>query len=192
MERGQEHAESGLRNMATRSGRTVTDTDSGVWGEATATFSPDRIHRYSLTRVWDSRLPIVNFLMLNPSTADAFTLDPTNRRCVGFARDWGFGGLATTNIFAFRSTDPKGLRLAADPVGSENDRAILDAVRSAELVVAAWGTHGELFGRGRQVGAMVAETGVELHALRLTKAGHPGHPLYVSADSEPVAFTCVG
>jgi hypothetical protein len=174
--------------MANRSVQTVTDTDSGLWGEATATFSLDRIHRYSLTRVWDSRLPLVNFLMLNPSTADAFTLDPTNRRCVGFARSWGFGGLVTTNIFAFRSTDPKGLRAAADPVGEENDRAILDAAQSADLVIAAWGTHRELLGRGQQVGAMLTESEVELKALRLTKAGHPGHPLYVSADSEPVRW----
>ncbi|CAM8629114.1 Protein of unknown function DUF1643 [Acidimicrobiia bacterium] len=174
--------------MTLRSVRTVTDTDSGVWGDATATFSLDRIHRYSLTRVWDSRLPLVNFLMLNPSTADAFTLDPTNRRCVGFARSWGFGGLVTTNIFALRSTDPKGLRAAADPVGTENDQAILDAARSAGLVVVAWGTHGQLFGRGEQVATMLVESGVEMHALRLTKDGHPGHPLYVSADSEPVGW----
>jgi hypothetical protein len=94
----------------------------------------------------------------------------------------------TTNIFAFRSTDPKGLRAAADPVGEENDRAILDAAQSADLVIAAWGTHGELLGRGQQVGAMLTESEVELKALRLTKAGHPGHPLYVSADSDPVRW----
>ncbi len=171
---------------------TVTDRSVGEWGDATATFSADRTHRYLLTRTWDAASPTVNFLMLNPSTADAFTLDPTNRRCMGFARDWGYGSVTVTNIFGFRSTDPKGLRSAADPVGPENDAAILDAASGAQLVIAAWGVHGELFDRGRQVGALLADTGVVLHALRLTKAGHPGHPLYVSADSEPVAFACVG
>jgi len=133
-------------------------------------------------------MPTVNFLMLNPSTADAFQLDPTNRRCVGFAQAWGFGSMVTTNIFAFRSTNPAGLRTTNDAVGSENDEAILTAATSADLVIAAWGTHGELQGRGEAVRTMLCEAGVELHALKLTKAGHPGHPLYVAADTQPMRW----
>jgi hypothetical protein len=173
-----------------RTPSTVTDRAVGEWGDATATFSADRTHRYLLTRTWDAASPTVNFLMLNPSTADAFVLDPTNRRCMGFARDWGYGSVMVTNIFGFRSTDPNGLRGAADPVGPDNDAAILDAASAAQLVIAAWGVHGELLGRADSVRSKLAEAGIELHALRLTKAGHPGHPLYVSADSEPFAIIC--
>jgi len=133
-------------------------------------------------------MPTLNFLMLNPSTADAFQLDPTNRRCVGFAQAWGFGSMVTTNIFAFRSTNPAGLRTTNDAVGSENDEAILTAATSADLVIAAWGTHGELQGRGEAVRTMLCEAGVELHALKLTKAGHPGHPLYVAGDTQPMRW----
>lgn len=167
----------------------LTDTASGEWGEASATFSADRVHRYLLTRTWDASLPSVNFLMLNPSTADAFQLDPTNRRCVGFAQAWGYGSMVTTNIFAFRSTDPAGLRTAADAIGPENDDAILSAATSADLVIAAWGTHGELQGRGTAVREMLVGAGIALHALRLTKAGHPGHPLYVAGDTLPTTWT---
>ena len=138
--------------------------------------------------MWDASLPAVNFLMLNPSTADAFQLDPTNRRCVGFAQAWGYGSIVTTNIFAFRSTNPAGLRTAKDPVGPDNDETILTAAKNADLVIAAWGTHGELQGRGEVVRAMLCEAGVELHALKLTKAGHPGHPLYVAADTKPFCW----
>jgi hypothetical protein len=123
--------------------------------------------------------------MLNPSTADAFQLDPTNRRCVGFAQAWGYGSMVTTNIFAFRSTNPAGLRTTKDPVGPENDEAILNAAKNADLVIAAWGTHGELQDRGNAVRGLLTEAGIELHVLRLTKAGHPGHPLYVSGDTVP-------
>ena len=165
--------------------RQVTDTESGDWGMATATFSGDRVHRYLLTRTWDEELPTVNFLMLNPSTADAFRLDPTNRRCVGFAQAWGYGSMVTTNIFAYRSTDPAGLQTATDPVGPDNDEAILSAAGSADLVIAAWGTHGELHNRGATVKTMLDSAGIELQLLRLTKHGHPGHPLYVSADTVP-------
>jgi hypothetical protein len=126
--------------------------------------------------------------MLNPSTADAFQLDPTNRRCVGFAQAWGYGSMVTTNIFAFRSTNPAGLRTTKDPVGPENDEAIVNAAKNADLVIAAWGTHGELQDRGNVVGDMLTEVGIELHVLRLTKAGHPGHPLYVAGDTLPTPW----
>jgi hypothetical protein len=126
--------------------------------------------------------------MLNPSTADAFQLDPTNRRCVGFAQAWGYGALVTTNIFAFRSTNPAGLRTTNDAVGPENNEAILTAAKNADLVIAAWGTHGELQDRGNAVREMLGEVGVELHALKLTKAGHPGHPLYVAGDTQPMRW----
>jgi hypothetical protein len=126
--------------------------------------------------------------MLNPSTADAFQLDPTNRRCVGFAQTWGFGALVTTNIFAFRSTNPAGLRTANDAVGPENNKIIVAAAKNADLVIAAWGTHGELQDRNNAVRGMLTEAGIELHKLRLTKAGHPGHPLYVAGDILPTLW----
>ncbi len=127
--------------------------------------------------------------MLNPSTADAFQLDPTNRRCVGFAQAWGYGAIVTTNIFAFRSTNPAGLRTANDAVGPENNETIVTAAKNADLVIAAWGTHGELQGRGNEVREMLGRTGIALHTLRLTKAGHPGHPLYVAGDTLPTTWT---
>ena len=119
----------------------VVDTAEGAWGAATATFSADRRYRYLLTRTWDPALPTVNFVMLNPSTADALELDPTNRRCVGFAQRWGYGSMVTTNVFAWRSTDPKGLRTPNDPVGPVNDAFLVESARSAALVVAAWGVN---------------------------------------------------
>jgi hypothetical protein len=166
----------------------ASDESHGPIGHATATFSSDRVHRYRPTRTWDESGPRVNFLMLNPSTADAIQLDPTNRRCMGFAAEWGHGGAEVTNIFAFRSTDPRGLRHADDPIGPGNNAAILDAARSADLVIAAWGTHGTLLGRGDHVRAMLTDAGIDLYVLRLTKAGHPGHPLYVPASTTPIRW----
>jgi len=171
---------------------TVVDEADGDWGRASATFSFDRRHRYELTRQWSGEGDVsprfVNFVMLNPSTADAFVLDPTNRRCVGFARDWGFDGLITTNVFAWRSTDPRGLRQASDPVGPDNDAFLVEAARRAELVVAAWGVHAAFDGRGSTVRRLLRSVGVEPRVLRLTKDGHPGHPLYVPATTSPAPW----
>ena len=62
-----------------------------------------------------------------------------------------------------------------DPVGEGNDAAILRAAEEADLVVCAWGNHG--LERSRQVRELLM--GIELHALKITGAGEPGHPLYL-------------
>src|SRR3954469_17706712 len=90
-----------------------------------ARFSADGLYRYALWRVWDADRGLCNFLMLNPSTADETVNDPTVARCARRARSWGYGGLVVTNLFAFRATDPSGLRAAPDPVGPEDDAAIV-------------------------------------------------------------------
>lgn len=162
----------------------VVDAADGSWGLATASFSADRSYRYRLSRVWDASAGRVNFLMLNPSTADAFTLDQTARRCVGFAQTWGLGGVEVTNAFAVRSRSPRVLRDVSDPVGPGNDAAILAAASSADLIIVAWGVHATWRGRDVEVRRLLAELGATPHYLRLTKEGHPGHPLYVPADTE--------
>jgi hypothetical protein len=124
--------------------------------------------------------------MLNPSTATESVLDPTVRRCMGFSRQWGCGGLRVVNLFALRATDPKQLKEAQDPVGPENDKCIKAAVASAELVVCAWGTHGKLLGRGAAVQKLLAYR--HLHHLGLTKEGHPKHPLYLKKDLLPIPY----
>ena len=153
-----------------------------------AQFSPCRTWRYTLTRQWGPLLSTVNFLCLNPSIADETTLDPTCRRCVGFAKAWGFGTYVMTNIFGYRSTDPKGLLATDDPVGPENDVAIRRVAFNASLVVAAWGVHGALNDRGAQVTKMLQEIGVAVFCLGMTKAGHPKHPLYLPKNAKPQLY----
>jgi hypothetical protein len=125
------------------------------------------------------------FIGLNPSTADETKDDPTIRRCVAFAKAWGYGGLFMTNLFAFRATDPADMKRAADPYGWDNDHTLTSLARRAGIVVAAWGAHGAYQGRDRSVRLLVPN----LHYLRLTKAGHPGHPLYLPANLTPTPWT---
>jgi hypothetical protein len=77
------------------------------------------------------------FVGLNPSTADEGGDDPTIRRCVGFARDWGYSGLCMTNLFAFRATQPKDMLAQADPVGPNNDETLTRLAKEAKVIVAA-------------------------------------------------------
>ena len=91
-----------------------------------ARFSVDRKYRYALWRHWNGNKErnYVAFVGLNPSTADEKTDDPTIRRCMGFARSWGFNGIWMINAFAFRATKPKDMKAAIDPIGPDNDYAI--------------------------------------------------------------------
>lgn len=152
---------------------------------AGASFSSCRRWRYLLWRRWDAARPVANFLMLNPSTADEFRLDPSCTRARVYAERWGFGALIVTNLFGWRATDPREMRTAPEPIGRANDRAILRAAREAKLVVCAWGNHGAHLERSAGVLELLRTAGVDLHALRVTGAGEPAHPLYLRATLRP-------
>ncbi len=157
-----------------------TDSDANI--------SPCGQYRYSLTREWDENLPCVCFVMLNPSTADAAQDDPTLRRCKAFARAWGFGSLQVVNLFGLRATDPGKLRLHPDPIGPENDAYLDGAISRAGRVVVAWGRDGDYRGRGPEVARRIREP----WCLKLTKEGHPWHPLYVPAAAQLIRFSANG
>jgi hypothetical protein len=111
--------------------------------------------------------------------------DPSIRRCIGFAKAWGYGGLIMTNAFGLRATSPTVLRAAIDPIGPENDRWLVASSKEAALVVAAWGNHGEFGQRSCAIRAL----GMPLHHLGLTASGMPKHPLYLKASLKPVRWT---
>ena len=144
-----------------------------------ALLSPCGRYRWWLSRTWGDAPPLV-FIGLNPSTADASQDDPTIRRCIGFARREGCGGLLMLNLFAFRATDPAQLHCVADPVGPENDVTLVNMARGR--VVTAWGAHPAAFSRAAAIRSLVS---APLLCLGTTKDGSPRHPLYVRAD-EPL------
>ena len=149
-----------------------------------AIFSEDWAYRYLLWRKWEENLPSILFVLCNPSTADADKLDPTLRRCVAYAQEWGFGQMVIANIFAYRATDPEVMRRKVDPVGPKNNEYIIEAAQRASLVVAGWGNHGAFRRRGEEVLSILSPL-VDLHALRTTRAGHPSHPLYLPRTLRP-------
>ena len=109
---------------------------------------------------------------------------------MGFSKSWGYGGLFVVNLFALRATDPAALRDEPSAVGPENDRHILDALRGAELVVAAWGAEGwqAMRNRAKVVGELLMHAPCKLVMLGATKDGSPRHPLYVRGDSQPLPY----
>jgi len=159
-----------------------------LFSNSGAIFSGCKRYRYRLWRIWDKqKLPLV-MVMLNPSIANAEQNDPTVERCQRRVMAMGYGGLHVTNIFALVSTDPAALYEIDDPVGPENDAAILDAVKDAGMVLCAWGTHGTHVERACHVVAILREAGVTPYCLGQNADGSPKHPLYVSYATSPITY----
>ena len=160
----------------------VTPSASAVHGRAG--FSRCGRYRYWLRRSWDTRLPRCAFVGLKPSTADAQIDDPTLRRCIRFARDWGYGSLLLVNLFSFCATDPRALLRAEDPIGSRTDDWLKRARRECDLIVAAWGHYGALHGRADDAVRILGE----VSCLGVTQSGMPRHPLYCRKTARLTGF----
>lgn len=131
---------------------------------------------------------ICAFVMLNPSTADGETDDPTIRRCVNYCKAWGYERLEVVNLFAYRATDPAvilKMDAGTDPVGYENQEIVEEVARDADLIVCAWGAHGSHLGQADTLLGWTEHVAAKRRALGLTQDGQPRHPLYLKADSLP-------
>lgn len=154
----------------------------------TACFSPCEKYRYFLDIEWAAG-PKMTVIGLNPSTATHLRDDPTLRRVTGFARKLKYGGVRMLNAFAYRSTDPAELFKVADPVGVENDVGFLWDMRT-EIVIAAWGSKiqskvWKYWYQGHEIAVAITD----LHCFRISKGGHPEHPLYLPRTLQPLPFS---
>lgn len=146
--------------------------------------------RYKLWRRWNPELPWQVWIMLNPSTADAETDDPTIKRLVKRATNTGFGGIMVFNLYCLRATDPSELWLADDPCGPEGIRYLyqiptLSVLPEGGQIVCGWGEHAKKPRVAIFTDYLAMEMACKLHCLDTTKSGQPVHPLYQSYKKEP-------
>lgn len=171
--------------LVIREGR-VKDYSTEAW------FSEDEAYRYALWWKWDDSLSPLLVCMLNPSTATEVNLDPTITGMLARAAAWGYGALIVINLFAFRATAPADMKAAADPVGPHNDAVCSLLLEYASddkgALLCGWGAHGSFMGRDTAFKQMAARSLVPTYALRFTKDGHPGHPLYIPRADPLIPF----
>ena len=152
-----------------------------------ARLSEDGVYRFRLSRRWSPERCVL-WVMLNPSTADADNDDPTIRRCIGFAKDWGYGAINVGNLYALRATDPAELAKHHDPYGVGNCLHLREMAKESALIVAAWGAHKFV----RPLHAMTVLASLRdcapIKCLGKTKSGAPRHPLYVARDAALVDY----
>lgn len=154
------------------------DTRSG------AVFSARRTFRYALWRNWDNHRPKIVFVGLNPSTADENQDDPTIRRCISFARTWGYGGVLIGNLFAFRATRPADLKKTPMPIGRDNNKWLDTMIVVSGRVLACWGNHGSHLSQDR----LFVDRYSDLYCLAVNSTGAPVHPLYQPGSSIPSKY----
>lgn len=182
--------------------------------ECSADFSEDKEgpdgrgkYRFTLWRknLWGDEPPIdrpdlydpelrrskyVQFICLNPSTADENFDDPTVQRCWKRTRDLGYGAFVMTNLFAYRATDPKWMKAHPEPIGEWNNDLLWNLAEGAGMVICAWGG-GDNFHKAHQdrdieVLKLLKGHIDKLHYLALTTHGHyPRHPLYLANALRP-------
>ncbi len=107
-------------------------------------------YRYFYSKIWDETKPVLFFVLLNPSTADANHMDPTVTNCFNIAKKWKteaekeieHGGLAVVNLFALRSPRPGILKKIENPDNLKKiNRDFLKEVfkiKNTDFVI-AWG-----------------------------------------------------
>lgn len=159
---------------------------------STAAISRCGRYRYELIRRWGDD-PMLEFVMLNPSTADANQDDPTIRRCIGYAKRWGYGALVVRNLFAYRATKPANLvnAVVGYPEGTSIDEAAFGPLNAAylgnqiaECTIAAWGDHR----RARNWFDTHRLNRPTLFCLGYTANGSPRHPLYLPKTTTPTPY----
>ncbi len=158
-----------------------------------AHYSDDEKYRYTVGRAWTECLDgymdysnTVNFILLNPSTATEIMDDATIRRCVSYAKIWGYGGLIITNIFSYRETNPLLMKVFFDPIGEDNNEQLWLRAHTCGMAVAGWGSHGAFQNRSKIVKNLLKD--VNLYCLGRNNDGQPKHPLYLKKNLLPIMY----
>lgn len=154
---------------------------------STAEYSACAGHRYTLVRHFYVGEAVLNFILLNPSTATEKFNDPTIARCETYALRHGYRTLVITNIFSWRDTSPKGMMekakagtaVAGDP---ENIAYIVKHAENADTVICGWGNHGQFQNRSTYVESELDARRIILSCLAHNKSGEPKHPLYIAGN----------
>lgn len=104
----------------------------------------DGMRRYRLWRIWEPQKPLLLYVLLNPSHADADTNDRTVAKLIEFSKNFGYGGFYLGNLHSYITPDPKQLEPYRLPNESINVFHIKEMVKKCEKVVFGWGNAAEI------------------------------------------------
>lgn len=138
-------------------------------------------YRYRLDRDVQLAGPVVAFIGVNPSLANASRNDPTITKEIGFCEVNGWQRLIKGNVFGFISSKVRDLSTASDPVGPLNIGYLNEIIDEADILIPCWGRRSKIPKRLHPqivfVMSMLQDSGKPVMTFGLTKDGDPGHPL---------------
>ncbi len=151
--------------------------------------------RYSLGQEGEN--PLICF-GVNPSTAKPNDLDPTVASVARFARDHGYDGWLMFNLYPQRATNPDKMhKHFQKKIHQKNVEVIKEQIESLNTeevdVWCAWGTLIEkrsyLSRCLQDIYDVLGQNNCSFFKRgRVSKAGHPHHPLYLRKTAPPEVF----
>lgn len=160
----------------------------------------DNTNRYVLGQIKEGKdsNPLICF-GINPSTATPNKLDNTIKSVQRLSESNGFNGWIMLNIYPQRATDPKDLHKEIDSQAHIiNLDIIKDILIQKEVVIwAAWGTlikkRNYLPNCLKDIIKLSEEYNCKWVSLgKISKNGHPHHPLYLRKDTKYDDFNIAG
>ena len=127
---------------------------------------------------------------INPSTAKPDALDNTLKSVERIALGNGFDSFIMFNVYAQRATSPDDMEKACNPLLHKENMEAFRYVLSISKYPAVWAAWGAIIEKRkylpdcvRDMVALGQEYGASWYcAGKITKKGHPHHPLYLRRD----------
>ena len=148
-------------------------------------YSKDKTRRYAYSLTWDSSLPHVLWVMLNPGTGETEgRRRNTFERCKKWSIEQGYGGLIFGNVFSLRSKSAKDLLRLQISEDALNSAALSFLSRLSSDTIVAWGNHGAKSNLPESLRGILSNA----QCFGFTQTGQPRHPLYVPATTQLVVW----
>ncbi|WP_352400859.1 DUF1643 domain-containing protein [Anaerotignum sp.] len=108
-----------------------------------ALYTEDEKYRFLLEKTWNSGLPSIVFIGINPSDATELIFDKTIMNITNYAINNGFGSLSMVNLFPCRSKDQLAIKDKLNEHHDKNLEIIEKVIKEAVKVVIVWGRDAE-------------------------------------------------
>lgn len=152
-----------------------------------AIFSEDNKYRYVLWRIWSVQKPLLMYIGLNPSTANANKNDKTISNLITITSKNGYGGFYMLNLFGLISTQPEALTVDLKAAIGKNDYYLREYGNRVNKIVYCWGNFKEANERALQVVAILSQY-TDRACLGKNKNGTPKHPCRLPHKTQIVNF----
>jgi hypothetical protein len=137
--------------------------------------------RYRLWRIWEPQKPLLLYVLLNPSHADADANDRTVAKLIQFTKNGGYGGFYLGNIHSYITSNPKKLIHHLIPDEKANIGHLKAMKSKCEKVVFGWGNAAEI---PHWIKPIIDRP----YCFGINHNGSPKHPLYLSYQTRLVPF----